>query len=485
MKAFTKLVPCALLLACACMAVRATNILIPTTVSGLTYSASGNTIPGTPTDTYLLANYPAASYSGYTANTSDMGTETSDGTRWIFGSDFPVPAAAAALGYTKRLYAFHPIVSDIALDPSLPQSTYPLAAASPGGNSSRHASFTGTISGVTLTATSITGTMELDQVVQCAGCTYDTKIVSGSSGTWTVSLSQSVGPVAMTSGHFFTGSNGQFTMTGGRNHAGSIMAASSFNFGLPYADYATTLPYLPASAGYYMEDATTVTTNVYDNWAAPLWMWTVEDMADNHTTNWVENDILEWGFKKSPNGNTATAFGPATTLHGWEAGNVDKQAGPTYGTATYLETDEHIAGGAWNPTAGTPYIQGWLDGTSNGTLNFSAVTVPIDSTYYSGKHHFPIIDAASFGYTGIASFTGTISNGSGGAGTQLAVSAVTGTIYIGTAVVGPGIAPLTRITAGTTSPYTVSISQNVGSEAMTSTNQYDLSVRYISAFVLP
>ena len=61
-----------------------------------------------------------------------------------------------------------------------------------------------------------------------------------------------------------------------------------------------------------------------------------------------------------------------------------------------------------------------------------------------------------------ASFTGAIS------GTTLTASSVTGTISIGAAVFGAGVAPGTIITAGVSSPFTVNTSQTVISTAMTS-----------------
>ena len=57
-------------------------------------------------------------------------------------------------------------------------------------------------------------------------------------------------------------------------------------------------------------------------------------------------------------------------------------------------------------------------------------------------------------------FTGAIS------GTTLTTSSPTGTIAIGQAVVGASVADGTYITAGSGTSWTVSISQTVGSEAM-------------------
>lgn len=62
------------------------------------------------------------------------------------------------------------------------------------------ASFTGSISGTTLTATGITGTIYTGQNIVGANVAPGTSIVSGSGGTWTVSVSQTVASTAMTSG---------------------------------------------------------------------------------------------------------------------------------------------------------------------------------------------------------------------------------------------------------------------------------------------
>jgi len=62
------------------------------------------------------------------------------------------------------------------------------------------ASFTGSISGTTLTATSITGNIYAGQNIVGANVAPGTAIVSGSGGTWTVSVSQTVASTAMTSG---------------------------------------------------------------------------------------------------------------------------------------------------------------------------------------------------------------------------------------------------------------------------------------------
>ena len=59
------------------------------------------------------------------------------------------------------------------------------------------ASFTGSISGTTLTVSGVTGTVQGGQNITGTGVTAGTFIVSGSGSTWTVNISQSAGSTAM------------------------------------------------------------------------------------------------------------------------------------------------------------------------------------------------------------------------------------------------------------------------------------------------
>jgi hypothetical protein len=64
-------------------------------------------------------------------------------------------------------------------------------------NNTPAATFTGTISGTTLTVSSITGTIAIGQVVLGSGVTPSTTIASGSGTSWVVNISQTVGPFPM------------------------------------------------------------------------------------------------------------------------------------------------------------------------------------------------------------------------------------------------------------------------------------------------
>jgi hypothetical protein len=280
----------------------------------------------------LISTYPAASYSGYTATTSDLGLERSDGLRWLI-LDPPIPPAAAALGYTKLIYAIHPVVSDVHIGSATPGQYY-FANGQPGINYGDASSY-------------------------------------------------------------FSTSDGQLTLAGGAA-APSIMAAATHNNGVALADMNSALPFLPASSGYYIESATTCSTNVNDHWAS-FWMWTAEAMSDSYSSSWVEFDINEWGFDYAPRGDTVSAglFGVTSTLNNW-ASLSSATRHQSYSAATLLMTDEHIIGGAWNPTASTPNVEQWVDGTKTGTIDFSAVNMPTSA--WQGLHHFPIFGAGSHGY---------------------------------------------------------------------------------------
>ena len=65
------------------------------------------------------------------------------------------------------------------------------------------ASFTGSISGTTLTVSSVTGTIAIGQVLQLNGVTFGTIITAGFGSSWTVNQSQSLSAGSMTSNVFF------------------------------------------------------------------------------------------------------------------------------------------------------------------------------------------------------------------------------------------------------------------------------------------
>jgi hypothetical protein len=66
----------------------------------------------------------------------------------------------------------------------------------------------------------------------------------------------------------------------------------------------------------------------------------------------------------------------------------------------------------------------------------------------------------------IATFTGGISNGSGGSGTILTVSGVSGTITTGMKIIGGSVLSDTFITSGSGTTWSVSQSQNVSSSVL-------------------
>lgn len=62
-------------------------------------------------------------------------------------------------------------------------------------------SFTGSISGTTLTTSALTGTIRVGQVLSGSGITTNTNIIAGSGTSWTVNNSQTVSSEAMTTTH--------------------------------------------------------------------------------------------------------------------------------------------------------------------------------------------------------------------------------------------------------------------------------------------
>lgn len=89
------------------------------------------------------------------------------------------------------------------------------------------ASFTGTISGTALTVSSVTGTIAAGQLLDGVGTTAGTYIVSGSGTSWVVSVSQTVGPSAMTTanpGVSYDSVSGGFIVTSTTTGVSSTLA---------------------------------------------------------------------------------------------------------------------------------------------------------------------------------------------------------------------------------------------------------------------
>jgi len=107
----------------------------------------------------------------------------------LYGGLLALLGAGAAYGAGQ--FPGYPLLSSISGFEYVPADTGAVAAG---------ASFTGSISGTTLTATGISGTIYAGQNIVGANVAPGTAIVSGSGGTWTVSVSQTVSSTAMTSG---------------------------------------------------------------------------------------------------------------------------------------------------------------------------------------------------------------------------------------------------------------------------------------------
>jgi hypothetical protein len=300
-----------------------------------------NTIPGTPTDAYLLANYPAASYSGYTANTSDMGTESSDGVNWYFtGAGMPVPAAAQAAGYTKLLFAYHPNINQICLNGQGAGSCYLYGNPGYGGTQ-----------------------------------------VSG----------------------FFTTTNGQLTLvnSNGSNTNFPSLATVVTVGNTTVANSTGLLPLIPASGGYYTEAAYTLSTNNADHWDA-FWTWTVEKNLGT-TTQWVEFDINEDGTRTAGMFSTAHYWNGGTNTQGYvqsglyNGSDLDLTTEHIYG-GVFNPTAQTFD--RWLDGSQTGVWGSFTKNNNGSTGNIAETTftnISLPTAAYSGLHQFLIVDADSHG----------------------------------------------------------------------------------------
>ena len=128
----------------------------------------------------------------------------------------------------------------------------------------------------------------------------------------------------------------------------------------------------------------------------------------------------------------------------------------------------YLRGGVVTSLAAVQALSGTVIVTIDGTLHTSSSIVLMGASSFSAAAYLIQTGLSITGAAG-ASFTGAI------AATTLTVSgAVTGTIALGQIVAGTSVTPGTTITAfltgaGGDGTYTVSVSQTVGSEAMTTT----------------
>lgn len=93
------------------------------------------------------------------------------------------------------------------------------------------ATFTGSISGKTLSASSISGTIQIGQLLTGSGVLNRTYIVSGSGLSWTVSNSQTVGSTAMTSTCYKAGAKFNGTITSGTTLNVSSLTSGTIQIG--------------------------------------------------------------------------------------------------------------------------------------------------------------------------------------------------------------------------------------------------------------
>jgi hypothetical protein len=300
-------------------------------------------IPGNPTDAQLIAKYPAADLIGYTATTSDLGPEKSDGTRWLILSP-PVPPGAAAAGYTKLIYAIHPVEGDI------------------------------------------------NFFDQNGGPNPKAYFVNGYPGV-----------DAGENNSFYNMTNGQLTLVYPEksDDIPSIMAAQTYHNDYPYDQTVSALTPLAAGSGYYIESANTTSVSDGNNWGS-FWIWTYEGMTSNESHPWVELDINEWGFHQ-PNGggSCGNSCGTLTSLIYWTGLGARSGLAQLYSPLNLDMTRELVIGAAWD--AKNQRVVVWENGSQLGAIPFASTTptpTPIPVSAWSGYHHFPLFGAASHNATG-------------------------------------------------------------------------------------
>jgi hypothetical protein len=286
------------------------------------------------TDTQLLAGYPASSFSGVSVTTTDMGLEISDGVSWNIQSP-PVPPGAAALGYTKCLFIFHPTVARLNVSGSGASGAYQLYGS------------------------------------------------PGNGGTQTSAM--------------YTTTNGQFTLVNSGTSSVFPACAAVTQNSTSLATLQGLLPLIPVStaAGYYAECAYHINNNNADHWESP-WIWTAEQNT-GATTQWIEYDITEDGTQSAGMFSTAHYWNGGTNNQSYvqsnlyNGANLDKTVEHIYGGSfdpvgqTFQRWLDGSSSGVWGSFTGSP----------PGSTPFSAISLP--TAAYNGFHHFITMDAASHG----------------------------------------------------------------------------------------
>jgi hypothetical protein len=268
-------------------------------------------IAGVTTSTALIAANSPATSGGRSAQTSDMGLMTCDGTRWLVGPSPPIPVGAALLGFKTNVYTVFPVVADITLS---------------GGALSRL--YAGTF------------------------------------------LATGTGP----SSSFGTAS-GQLTMSypagGPGSQAAAMTTQKNINSQLLPGNLGY-LPYLYGGQGFYVEYAFTASTNNTDVFFSPfLEPQELNTTQNNHPPGsptgfqtWLEHDVNESGHGNDYGGGFRGAF---HYWGGWQVGtggNTTLTAAPTAGnTSGTINTAGAPAGGTVWPLDSQP---NWTALTSTG-----------------------------------------------------------------------------------------------------------------------
>lgn len=204
--------------------------------------------------------------------------------------------------------------------------------------------------------------------------------------------------------------------------------------------------------------------NITSNWSGTVSVKVTDQQHNSITISWTlstSSSTTHFVFVSPTGSGSACTYSAPCTL--------TTAFGSTFAASTFPGAICYMFGGTYTGSSGFPVFA-------------DADTLPPDFEFNNANKPAALIGipgasvtVETMGSTSnpLSSFTGTIDNGAGAAGTTLTVTAVSsGVLAVGENISGAGISGGTKISAlgtgtGGTGTYTVSISQLVSSETMT------------------